>query len=248
MATDFAELNDRVFLELGVAGEYCQVDKIHNAVIQKHNVRAMQSRASTINVLLGASIFTPTDLTHDLTAIIGKGLPAWVEFQHSDDTWQRMRVVPLPQLADYGTLGELVASFSAEEAASSATEPVQYIHFSLIPRGDVRIRFDRDNIRMGLKDNMLLPDFVGELIVKEAQNMVIPRIKLAIDVRTNSDPTLANGVARALKQSLAELATQNAADIHPLYEMWKGWAFKDRAGEASFNKATPSSRGAYGNG
>lgn len=246
MSTSLAEINDRVYLELEVVGEYLSVDKIHNAVIQRHNVRVAQSRMSSVNVMLGVSAsFTPTETTHDVSALIGSGVPAWLETYSDDDTWVPVRIVSLVQLSGYAQLNVLAAAFYATEADSDTTEAVQYVDFSVLPGAACRIRFDRDRVRTNLVENAQLPDSVIELIVKEAQNMIIPRLKVAIDVRCRKDKELRE-IARDLKQSLTEMQMQNTLEINrDLIPLWMVWAFKDRANESGFTKPTPSSRGMY---
>ncbi len=245
MSSTFAQLNDRVYLELSMAAEFLQLDVIHNAVIQAHTLRVAQSRNSSINVLLGVTAgFTPTTKRHDITALIGKGIPAWIEFQEGSD-WTPMRVVNLAQIADYEQLGIQAAAFEAEESGSSTTEPIQYVNFSLTPSETFRIRFDRDTYRLNLSENILLPDSVAGLIVKEAENSIIPKIKMSIDTRCRNDKALAQ-IAKGLKESLSEVYAQNTLEIRDLKRVWHVWAFRDRRGDVAFTKPTPSSRGMYG--
>lgn len=246
MSTSISEINDRVYLELEVAAEFLSVDKIHNAVVQRHAVRTAQAGSSAVNVLLGVTpSFTPTTVDHDISALIGKGIPAWLQYLVDDD-WKPMRIINLNQVADYAMLGVLAAAFHSETSATSSVEPVQYVTFTELPGTPCRIRFDRDIVRLGIADNILLPDNVSELIVKEAENMLIPRIKASIDVRCRNDKEL-RIIARDLKQSLSEIQEQNKLEIKDLMALWRQWAFTDRAaGGTSFNKPTPSSRGQYG--
>jgi len=245
MSTSISEINDRVYLELEVAAEFLSVDKIHNAVVQRHAVRTAQAGSSAVNVLLGVTpSFTPTVVDYNVSSLIGKGVPAFLEYQVGSD-WKPMRIINLNQVADYAILGVLAAAFHSEDSASSSVEPVQYLKFTQVPGTACRIRFDRDIVRLGIADNILLPDNVSELIVKEAENMLIPRIKASIDVRCRNDKDL-RVIARDLKQSLSEIQAQNQLEIKDLMALWRQWAFSDRAAESSFNKPTPSSRGQYG--
>lgn len=246
MSTSISEINDRVYLELEVAAEFLSVEKIHNAVVQRHAVRTAQAGSSAVNVFLGVTpSFTPTTVDYDISGLIGKGVPAWLEYFAGDD-WKPMRIINLNQVEDYAMLGTLAAAFHAESSGTSAIEPVQYVKFTQVPGTECRIRFDRDIVRLGITDNILLPDNVSELIVKEAENMLIPRIKASIDVRCRNDKEL-RIIARDLKQSLSEIQAQNQLEIKDLLRLWQQWAFTDRAaGGKSFNKPTPSSRGLYG--
>jgi len=247
MSTTISETNDRVYLELEIVAEFLSVDKIHNAVVQRHAVRTAQAGSSAVNVLLGVTAsFTPTTTEYDISALIGKGVPAWLEYQVSGTDWKPMRILNLAQIADYSTLGVLAAAFYSLDSDSASTEPIQYVGFTQVPGVACRIRFDRDIVRLGIADNILLPDHVAELIVKEAENMLIPRIKASIDVRCRNDKEL-RIIARDLKQSLSEIQAQNQLEIKDLLRLWQQWAFSDRAAAGTtFNKPTPSSRGYYG--
>lgn len=247
MSTTIAQLNDRVYLELGeLAAEFCDLDKIHNAVVQHNSILTAHSRESSINVLLGVTpSFTPTTTEYNITSLIGKGIPAWIEKQDDDDVWRPMRVVPLVQLADYTAMGMLAAAFYAEDSATGSTDPVQYVAFSFVPSTAVRIRFDRDTVKKNLTENTELPDHVAELMVKRVQNSVIPRIKAQIVLKSRNDAELRK-LSKDLRDTLSEIHAQNEMDMKPLQALWKIWAFKDRGNESSFNKPTPSGRTAYG--
>lgn len=247
--TTLAELNDRVYMELGAAEEFAALDEIHNAVSQKHNVRVAMSQMSSVNVLLGVSAeFTPTATTYDVTALIGKGVPSFLEMEGDSSVlsprWSPIRIVNINQLEYYAQMGVMAAAFYGEDAGDAETEAVQYVQFTSVPGGPCRIRFDKDSQRIALTNNIQLPDNVADLIVKEAQNLLIPRIKLAITMRIRQDPALKD-LAADIKNDLTEIYAQNVVDIEPLKNLWKVWAFRDRANESSFNKPTPNSGAMY---
>jgi hypothetical protein len=252
MSTTLAELNDRVYLELGeTASEFLPVDVVHNAVVQAHNLRASQTRLSSINVVLATTPqFTPTGLQYNVTSLIGDGTPIRVEYLADDGInpaqWIPMRVIPLASMSDYQAAGILAATFEGDDSATSGVDPVEYINFTFLPAGPVRIRFDRDLVRKLLTDDSLLPDHVAELMVKDAIVFVIPRLKLEIDVSSRRDPEL-RAIKNDLKGTLDDMRRQILEiDGPPLIALWKNWAFRDRGAETSFNKPTPSSRGLYG--
>lgn len=249
MSTALAELNDRVYLEMGeIASDFLQPEVVHNSVVQAHNLRASQTRLSSVNVLLATSSqFTPATLQYDITALIGDGVPAFVEYLDSDGvSWLPMRVIPITSLADYAAADVLAAAFSAEESATAGVEPIEYITFTFLPPGAVRIRFDRDLVRKLLTDDSLLPDHVSELMVKDAVCFSIPRLKIEIDLRSRRDADL-RGMKESLKGSLDDMRKQILEiEAPPLIALWKQWAFGDRSAQGAFNKPTPSSRGLYG--
>ncbi len=249
MAVSIAELNSRVFLSLEPAAEFLNLDRIHNAVVQKLNIRTMQTRMSDINVLIGLSDeFTPTASPHDITALIGKGVPAWIEAKtivpSGPDWWQQIRVVNLSEINNYQAMGALAAAFYGDETASSTAQPTQYVAFSYLPNAVCRIRFDRDGQRTDPDSDMILPDNLAELIVREAQNDLIPSIKMAMAFRKRNDDELAK-IAPDLLAALNEVYMQNEKTIKDLDALWKVWAFRPRDVQTSFNKPTPSGANLY---
>lgn len=253
MSVSLAELNSRVFLGLEAAGEYLQLDKIHNYVIQHLNVLTMQSRTSSVDVLLGVSDeFTPTDVTTNITSLIGKGVPSWIETRYQPMTttqsfwWAPIRVVPFVQMNDFRTMGSFCCSFYSEELNSPTAEQVQYVLFSYLPAAVCRIRFQRDIVRQELDAVMLLPDRFGDLVVMKTENSVIPRVKQALALGLRRDEEGRKDAALILA-TLSEIYAQNLIDIRPLELEWRNWAYRDRAEQTSFNKPTPGGRGLYGN-
>lgn len=249
MSASLSQLDNRVFLGLEPAGEYLSVEDVHNAVVQRLNTRTMQSRTSDINVLLGtSSTFTPTTIPYDVTALIGKSVPCWLEVQADtvggQTWWHPVRNVSLVQLTDYRNLGAFACAFYGEEPSSDTAQPTQYLSFTYLPARTCRIRFDRDGQRTAMTSDILLPDNLSELVVLEAQNSLIPRIKTAITVRTRKDSESVKYAAE-LKRDLDGILMQNMLDIRPLDAQWRVWAFRDRSAQPAFNKPTPSSENLY---
>ena len=80
---NLSELDSRVFLGLEAASEWLSLDDVHNVCVQRLNARTMQARSSSINVLLGVSDeFTPTASPYDITSLIGKSVPAFLEVRY----------------------------------------------------------------------------------------------------------------------------------------------------------------------
>ncbi len=249
MSTSLAELDSRCYLSLAPASEYIDLSMMHNAVVQRLNVRTMQSRDSSANVLLGTSDeFTPDDVVYDVTALIGKGVPCWIECRQvvqSDIVWwQNIRVVSLSQLNDYKMMGAFACAFYGDETASETAQPIQYVQFTFLPVGVCRIRFDRDSQRIALDSDMVLPDNFADLIVREAQNDVIPAVQLAIQMDRRRDEGGRESADRIVV-ALQNLYAQNDKVIREMDALWRVWAYIDRARESNFNNPTPSSPAQY---
>lgn len=238
-------------MELPLAAEYLDLSTIHSTVVNRLNELTMFSRSSNENVLLGTTDeFVPDALDYDVTDLIGKGVPAFIEQKGNgqDDgsllSWANIRVVPLSQNNEYRQMGALACSFYGSEGASDTAQATQYVKFTYLPGNACRIRFDRDGERTSLQAVPLLPDNLSELVVLKAQQTLIPRIKSALAMGLRRDKEFAP-FARDVMQTLSEVYAQNAVDIAPLYALWKIWAFKDRSQEDSFNLPTPRSGGLY---
>ncbi len=249
MSVSLGDLDNRVFMGLAAAAEFLALEDVHNATVQRLNARTMQSRTSDINVLLGTTEeFTPTETPYDVTSLIGKGVPAWVEVKgyivDSIQQWYPVRVVNMNQLNDYQRLGVPAVAFYGEESAGDTAQPTQYMAWTYLPNNAVRIRFDRDGQRTDLEADMILPDNLAELIVLEAQNSLIPRIKLAIAMRLRKDEE-GRKLAGGLMAALDGIQRQNLVDIVPLDTQWRVWAYRDRAAQTNFNLPTPKGQTLY---
>lgn len=249
MAVSLAELDSRCYLSLAPASEYIDLSMMHNAVVQRVNVRTMQSRNSSVNVLLGTSAeFTPDAIAYDITSLIGKGIPYFIEArqvtQGDVDWWQNIRVVPLSQLDDYISMGAFACAFYGDETDSETAQPAQYVKFTFLPAGVCRIRFDRDSQRTALDADMLLPDNLADLPVREAQNDVIPAIQLAIQTDMRRDEA-GRPFAAGIVAALNNVFLQNEKVIKELDALWRVWAYTDRAKESNFNNPTPSGQWLY---
>lgn len=242
----------RVCLGLEAVSEYTQLDKITNAVIQRLNVRTMQSRDSSTNVLLATTPeFVPDAKLYDVTSLIGNAQVCWLESKWNlidqIEQWNPVRIVPLIQLSDYENMGAFAASFYMEEPNSPTDNTTSYVQFSFLPAKACRIRFNRNIVRMELDATSLLPDSLSELIVLEAQNSIISRIKLSLTMGLRRDEA-GRADAKAILEVLSEVYAQNMMDIHPLELLWKTWAYRDKNEPTSFTKPTPGGRQLYSDG
>ena len=251
MSKTIGELNARVFLDLDLAKEYCDIIDVHRAVTSRLNVRLGFARAgSDTNVRLKTSSeFTPTALQHDITALIGNGTPAWLEMQDTADDFFPVRIVNYSQLADFMNNGIMAAAFWAEDAdVNSANEPVQYVSFSYLPTGACRIKYDLDEEKLLVAQVSALPDGIAELIVLEAVNSLIQKKikpKMAVDLRGNEE---LRKDYREIVAALDGMFAQNLLEIRDLNALFIDWAFRSRDVQTSFNKPTPSGRNLYGDG
>lgn len=237
-------------MSLPLADEYCSLDDVHRALISKLNVRLSQSRSgSDKNVLLKTSdTFVPTTVEHNITALVGNGVPAWIEMYDSGaEGYFPIRVVNLSQLAVYYDMGTLACSFWAEDTtALDGTAAVQYVTFTYLPSGRCRIRYDLDFVKDRLAQTSGLPEHVEDLIVKETENALIQQTikpNLTLDLRGNEE--LRQDYA-AIVKTLDDYYQQNVLDIQPLVKLWEIWAFRSADAQTSFTKPTPSGRGLYG--
>lgn len=250
MSVSLAELDSRTFLSLAPAAEYLDLSQVHNAVVQRLNIRTMQSRVSTIHVLLGTTDeFTVDALDYDVTALIGKSTPCFVEQRWVEQdtlvSWQNIRVVPFAQINDYRNMGLLACAFHGSEPDNNTEQTTQYLRFTFLPGGGVcRIHFERDGQRTGMDTDILLPDNLSELVVREAQNDIIPTISLAIQMRSRRDKE-GEKWASGIIQTLTGMYAQNTLIIKDLDALWRVWAFTDRAKEANYNNPTPNSANMY---
>ncbi len=247
--TSLAELDGRVFQGLYAAGEYLQLEQVHNAVVQALNARTMESRSSDINVLLATSDeFTPDAIPYDITSLIEKGTPKWVESRYvalnNATWWYPVRSVPLSQFNDYQRRGAYAVAFHGEEPDNDDDQAIQYASFTFLPENPCRIRFSRDRQRTAMTSDFLLPNNIADLIVLDAQSDVISDIKLriAMDLR-NDERGRAN--AQIIMAALDDVRTRNFLKAKPLEYQWRSWAFRDRSADEAFNLPTPSSEWLY---
>lgn len=253
MSVSLSELDNRVFIGLEAAQEYLHLNDIHNVVVQRLNVLTSQSRTSDINVLLATSDeFVPDAIPYDITSLIGKSVPKWIECRVDitegvADRWFPVRAVPLSQLSDYARIGALACSFHGEEPAGDDEQAIQYVSFTYLPPQTCRVRFDRDSQRTALSADILIPDNIAELVVLQAQNSLVPRVQFKLNMDLRRDKEL-RPIAGGILASLENIRQQNLVDIEPLYAQWKVWAFRDRQAPTSFNLVTPQSEVLYANG
>lgn len=236
-----AELNSRVYLGLKSVSDFVDLDEVHDAVVQVGIIRTAFTRQSTTDVLQTISYeFTPDDLVYDITSLIGKGTPDFVE-QFINNRWRPIRVVDATVVTRFAPA--LACAFYTNDAPLDSA--VRYIQFSVLPRVACRIRYSSDAIQTQMQQDNPLPENVAQLIVLEAQNVVIPRIvtRLAADgMRDKADLKLMQPIVAGL----SAIQSSNAMQIQQLDALWQVWSFRDRSADSPFLKPTPHSKTAYG--
>lgn len=245
---NIAELNSRVFIGFeDFPPEWIPLPLVHNASVQVLNVLSTQAKFSNVNSVISLSDeFTPTDNSpYNITNLIGKGLPSWIEYKANETTWIPIRVVDLSVINSFYNLGALVVAFYGEDTGEDGADVVQYAKFSNIPNAACRIRFDRDNVQNLMQDVLALPDNLSDYPVLLAQNKVIPRIKTKIALNLNRNENERKD-AQLLIGLLNDIWQQNMLDIQPLKALYNIWAFSERPTHKNFNKPTPKSRTLYG--
>jgi hypothetical protein len=242
-----AELIGRVYNDLPGVEAFLDVPDVHRAVVDKLNVRTSFARqGSDLNVLLSTSeTFVPTDNLYDISALI-TGTPAWAELQAADGQWYPVRCINVSHIADYALMGDMACAFWSEEAPDGSA-PIKYIQFTFVPSQTCRLRYDMDKTLMRLSDYMSLPDNVTDLIVKEAVNQLIPRVKLKLSLNLRRNEEMRQDLPLIL-ETLEEVKTQNREDLVMLVRLWEIWAFRDRGAQGDFVNPTPSGSMLYGEG
>lgn len=230
MGVNLAELNSRVFFGFGdLPSEYLSASDVHIAVTQKHSVRLNLSRISDINVLLSlTSEFSPSDQPLDITNLINKGVPSFVETLSESGGWQPIKVINIGDLAECRKIKDLACAFYGDESNGLR----QYVQFSITPPAKCRIRYDKDTTPDLFTSISSLPFHVAELIVLEAMNFLIPKIKLKMLTNMNRKQQTQKDIQPYLNV-LDDIRMQNMVDIEPLETLWKTWAFRDRMGQNS---------------
>ncbi|HXG82654.1 MAG TPA: hypothetical protein VNI84_01380 [Pyrinomonadaceae bacterium] len=247
MAVSLAEIDSRTLLGLGddLPVEWCSLDDVHSAVVQKNSVRTMQTRFSDTNVLLSKTKdFRAGANPVDVTSMVGNGVPAFVERLVGDD-YVPVRVVNIGQLSNYENSNAIVCAFYSEDARDAGGEVKRFIQFNNAPESFCRIRFDSENVGVSIGDQSALPDALTELIVLEAQNYLIPRVKLKI-ARNLSRNENERKDAQYITSMLDAVYMQNIIDIKPLAKLWEIYAFRDRNSQGQTTRPIRSGRNFYG--
>jgi hypothetical protein len=242
-----AELIGRMYLDLPGVESYVHPTDAHRAIVSKLNVYlAFARQGSDLNILLKTSQpFIPADLLVDVSALY-TGTPCWVEMLGPDGGYYPIRSVNLSQIQSYALLGDMACAFWSEESIDGSPA-VNYVQFTFVPNTTCRIRYDQDTALMLLANSIQLPDHVADLVIFEAENSFIPKLKLkiAMDMRRNEEARQDVGM---IMGTLDEIVARNKEDIPQLRRLWEIWAFRDRGTQNDFTKPTPTGRMLYGEG
>lgn len=240
-----AELVDRTLA--GVAAdspEICPLPEALNAVVQALNVRIAFARLSKTN---SASMFTeeffPNALEYDITGMIGNGTPVGCEILH-EGRYVAVRHFAHERLPQNNL--ELIGTGCAfEKRTVEATgQTTQYVRFNAIPQAAVRIAYTSGVVANFLETDAGIPDSVTELVVLEAQNILIPRIQLRYQINLNRNDNDRRD-AQVIVGTYNNLIASNAARIPDLIKLWKQWAYAPKQPLIG-RRATPRAARLYG--
>lgn len=240
MATTFAELNARVLEGLGNPdNDLCSLSEVHSANVSRHNTRASMAKASDTNTILSVSAnFTPTTVQHNITSLIEKGVPAFLEITRNG-RFVPARVVSYNELYKNQLVGEIVCAFYGNDAG------LQFVAFNEAPSVVCRIQYDADTQKVLMASVSSIPDTVSDLIVLEAQNHLIPRIKLKL-AQAMSRSEQAKEELQPVFQALSEIYTQNMMELPDLVNLWSIWAFRDKGAQTNIERRHLVGRYMYG--
>lgn len=246
MGSSIGELHGQVWNELGAVGDYFHADEAHRAIVQTVNIRTAFTRNSSVNVLLAKTdVFEANLVEIDITSKIGFGVPLWIEEQTPiNPDFVQMRTINMAAMSEFRKNGIRAAAFWSEEPNDTSSPVVRMLTFSIIPNTNVRIWFDRDLVSTIDSDLTRLPAHIDDLLVKEAENILIPKIKLRMGLDLGREEKRVKDVA-FIARTLDELYQQNRVEIVKLDKLWQIWAFRARDTETSFNRPTPNSRWLY---
>ena len=248
MGASIAQLNGRVFEEMDDLADYLTVVDIHRAVVQSLNIRTRFAAIGATDVMLAVSDpITVTDKQMVVTSDIGIGTPVGLEIYNPNNPnglYYPVRIVSRQVLPQYEMASILAVAFWALDEGNPLNPLTQYMEFSILPNAQVRILFDRDTVRTDTGAASLLPGHVDDLIVKDACNILLPRVKLRIgrDYRRDEE---SREIAQGMLTAIDEVFALNARQIRQLEGLWKTWAFRDRAAEDGYDLPTPNSRSLY---
>jgi hypothetical protein len=187
--------------------------------------------------------FFPNALEYDITTIISGGTPIGCEVLHEARyvAVRHFSYERLPQnnfeLVGFGCAFELRTNPSTGETRT-------FVRFNVIPQSAVRVTYTTGEVISILEQDAVVPDSVSELIVLEAQQILIPRIQLKYQINLNRDDT-DRKYAMQIVGTYNNILAMNAQRIEPLLQLWKVWAFAPRQ-PAAGRRPTPRSARLYG--
>lgn len=242
MATSFAELDFRVLTGLGtLPAELCDLKDAHNAVVQRVGMRTNQVRQADTNIRLSKSseFYINSTEPQNISSYLGNGDVSFVEYFNGNN-FELVKVVNLTLIADFINSGELVCALYSDESNQT------YIQFSIAPIGAVRVWFDANSLQKNMNSNAsAIPDVLGELVVLEAQNYLIPRIKLKITMSIKRLFDMGFDT-KGMIAALDSLYAQNLGDIGMYEGQFNVHAYRDRGTQGKTKRRIPRGRDLYG--
>ena len=238
------ELVDRTLSGVGVsAPEICSISDAHNAVIQALNVRIAFARLSKSNSATSTTAqFFPNATEYDITAMIGGGTPIGCEV-FENPHYVSVRAFALDYLPE-NNLDIVGFGCAFERRTNEVTgETRVFIRFNVIPQQAVRIIYASGVVAKSLEQDAIIPDTVNELIVLEAQNIIIPRIcqKYIANMNRNEQD---RKDASMMVSMFNNIQASNMMRIPALEQLWRIWAFKPTQKNAG-RLATPRASRLY---
>lgn len=223
-----AELVDRTFS--GIASpmpEICSLPQAHDAVVQALNVRLAFARHSKSNAAGSVTPeFFPNAITYDITEMIGGGVPVGCEVLE-EARYVAVKHFPLDRLPE-NPLDIVGYGCAFERQTNEITGETRiFVRFNVVPQQAVRILYNSGAVVKDLEQSAQIPESVTELIVLEAQNILIPRINLAISMNLSRNENERKD-AQLIIASYNAIFVQNMQRIEPLKRLWEIWAMKSR--------------------
>ncbi len=245
MSSTLAELVDRTLSGVGTtAPEICSISEAHNAVVQALNVRLSFARLSQTNSAASVTAeFFPNATSYDITTMIGGGVPVGCEVLE-DARYVSVRAFGLDLLPENNL--DMVGFGCAFETQTNeqTNESRTFVRFNVVPQQAVRIIYSSGAVLKALDSGSVLPENISELIVLEAQNILIPKIQLRYSTNLNRDENDRKD-AQLIVGSFNGIFAANQQRIGMLEQLWRIWAFKSR--QPNFGRrATPKSSRLYG--
>lgn len=242
--TLIAELVDRTLSGVGAAApEICSISEAHNAVVQVLNVRLAFARHSQTNAAAAVTPeFFPNDTGYDITNLIGGGTPVGCEVLE-ETRYVSVRAFALVDLPT-NNLDVIGFGCAFETQITAGTgEARTFVRFNVAPQKAVRIIYTSGAVVKGLEQAAQIPDTISELIVLEAENILIPRIQLRYSANLNRNENERKD-AQMVIGSYNGIFASNQERIRPLLRLWEIWAFKAR--QPNFGRrSTPRSGRLY---
>lgn len=245
MSISIAGLNSDAWFGLGKPDSaVIEIDDVHYETRKIVTLLTKQIRESDENQLLSTTnTFTPTASPYDITSLIGKATPAFVEIL-ADGRWRPLRCVNVTDSQGYYDRGVNAASFYGEE------DGTQYIIFSYpltsASTATYRIRYDADAVATSIAvDDIQIPDSFQPYIVLEIQQPVIMKIRRSIAEAVDNQEM--KELLQIKLETWADLYKENERQLETQWRpAWRTWKNRARTAQNQGRLPSRSGRGLYG--